>query len=238
MVRMNNWLWFNKTNIFSLVLVAAISGASHFFASGIAGTAESIPKPTINETLVSQSGFQKSHTIATLQTKNAAKSTANTEAYNEYLEDMYNPFSMNFSGPEDADQLTTMDFNGACRLADELGEIEKVVFEDLNDIQRCEKTIIRTGYGDKIQIEVMAIQGKTENIAATIWIKNHMSAHEAILNYEQILQFLAYQFSSDTLDDDIYRIENKNQIHFKSAGGRFVGALSFSYAHLQFSYSR
>lgn len=237
MVRMNNLVWFNKANIFSLVIVLAVSGASHFLESEIPGATTTVSKPVLSGTPTAERN--SSTQTESAKSKNATTSTiTSTEAYNQYLEDMYNPFSMNFAGTEKADQLTTMEFTSACRLADELGEIEKAVFEDLNDIQRCEKTIIRSGYGDRIQIEVMAFQGKTENIAATIWIKNHMSAHEAILNYEQILQFLAYQFSSDTLDDDIYGIENKNQIHFKSSGGGFVGALSFSYAHLQFSYSR
>ncbi len=166
--------------------------------------------------------------------------SAADEAYQQYLEDTQNPFSINFTGTHtfDSEHFSTVDYETACQLANDLGIVEREVWEDSGDIQRCEKTILRHGLNDRIQVEVMAYKGEPENIAATIWLQTGMTARDAILSYEGLLQYLAFQFSSDTLDNTIYRIEEKSQIHFRSANGGFVGALSFSYAHLQFSYSK
>lgn len=170
----------------------------------------------------------------------APLSDAVRQAYAMYQRDTSNPFSMNFAGEPSTtpDNRITIDYARACQLADELGTIEHAFEEKSGDLSRCEKTVSRPVSNDRIQVEVLAYKGLTENIAATVWLDQGMTARQALLTYEQLFQYLAYQFSQDTLGKEIYHIQNRNQVHFRSAGGGFVGLLSYSYAHLQFSYSR
>jgi hypothetical protein len=154
-------------------------------------------------------------------------------------EDASNPFSMNYDPPDEpALTLPTIDYERACLLADELGEVQQSIREETGELSRCEKTVARPLTNERIEVEVMAVHGNTENIAATVWINEDMTARQALLTYEEVFQYLAYQFSRDTLSDDIYRLESRSPVHFKSEGGQFFGLLSYSYAHLQFSYSR